>query len=508
MLVVGLVWPSPAYSQTWEDHARRAAMLHAEGKFTAAEPAAQTALAEGRRHQVPEAALRSTRVLLALVHFRMHRLTEAESELRSVAAESERSGDRKTLEAALPALTVSLQLQGRFAEAVEIGLRALKAALDANGARHPSVAQAKIALSGVLRDQGEYQRAAELCEEVLATSYVPVLDINLISSVHHNLGTAYEAMERLTDAQRQFVLAISERERLLGPEHADLAAPLDNLASVLMRLNRHREAEEPARRALAIREKTLGPDHPDTALSLNSLAQLMSGSDRLAEALPLLQRVLEIYYKSLGPVHPRLAPILMNVGFVYFRQARFDEAEASYTRALAIRERSLGPGHPQVALTLDGLSTVALVQGNLREAEAHCQRALAILEDSPLRGTANHALALNNLGLVRRFQKRYREAQDLHAQAIQILERNGGHQMDASEMLRNLSVVHFSLREYTEADRLLRRAIGLREQAVGPSSRQLTALLEDHALVLRKLKRKEEAKAVEIRLRSFQPKPE
>ncbi len=49
---------------------------------------------------------------------------------------------------------------------------------------------------------------------------------------------------------------------------------LTNLAILYQTQGRYAEAEPLHRRALAIREKALGPDHPDVAASLNNLASL------------------------------------------------------------------------------------------------------------------------------------------------------------------------------------------------------------------------------------------
>jgi tetratricopeptide (TPR) repeat protein len=56
-------------------------------------------------------------------------------------------------------------------------------------------------------------------------------------------------------------------------------------------------------RALAIREPVLGSDHPDTAASLNNLALLLQAQGELAAARPLLKRALAISARGLGPEH-------------------------------------------------------------------------------------------------------------------------------------------------------------------------------------------------------------
>jgi tetratricopeptide (TPR) repeat protein len=81
-----------------------------------------------------------------------------------------------------------------------------------------------------------------------------------------------------------------------------------------------------------IREKVLAPDHPDVANSLSNLAANYSDQGRYSDAEPLLSRSLAIYEKVLGPAHPDLAPVLSNLAFLYDRQGRFADAEPIYKR--------------------------------------------------------------------------------------------------------------------------------------------------------------------------------
>jgi hypothetical protein len=60
-------------------------------------------------------------------------------------------------------------------------------------------------------------------------------------------------------------------------------------------------------RALAIWEKVLGPEHPNVAAGLNNLALLLRDQGDLAGSRPLFERALAICEKVLGPEHPNTA---------------------------------------------------------------------------------------------------------------------------------------------------------------------------------------------------------
>jgi tetratricopeptide (TPR) repeat protein len=80
------------------------------------------------------------------------------------------------------------------------------------------------------------------------------------------------------EAELLYRRALAIREKVLGPDHPDVAASLNNLATLLDKQGKYDEAEPLYRRALAIRKKVLGPDHPDVAASLNNLAALLHKS--------------------------------------------------------------------------------------------------------------------------------------------------------------------------------------------------------------------------------------
>src|SRR5579859_5664855 len=61
---------------------------------------------------------------------------------------------------------------------------------------------------------------------------------------------------------------------------------------------------------LRIWEQQLGPEHPNMAASLNGLATLYWQQGKSAEAEPLSQGALHIFEQQLGPEHPYVAPTL------------------------------------------------------------------------------------------------------------------------------------------------------------------------------------------------------
>ena len=90
---------------------------------------------------------------------------------------------------------------------------------------------------------------------------------------------------------------------------ADVSWLLDRAAVYLRIHARLAEARPLAERALIIIETAYGPDHPDVAIPLNNLAHILRDLGQPAEARPLAERALTITEAAYGPGHPQAATL-------------------------------------------------------------------------------------------------------------------------------------------------------------------------------------------------------
>ena len=165
-----------------------------------------------------------------------------------------------------------------------------------------------------------------------------------------------------------------------GPESAEYAKQINNLAVVLQAQGRYAEAEALYGQALEIGRATLGEAHPDYATHLNNLAGVVEDQGRYAEAEALYRQALEITQATLGEDHPAYATRLNNLAGAVQAQGRFAEAEALYEQALEIDRATLGEDHPDYAIDLGNLGQLLGEQGKIDDARAMLQKAMAIFE--------------------------------------------------------------------------------------------------------------------------------
>ena len=88
------------------------------------------------------------------------------------------------------------------------------------------------------------------------------------------LGQALEEQGKYSEAEQVTQLALAIDERVLGPEHPQIASLLNNLGLLYDDQGKYVQAEPMYQRSLQMDEKLLGPDAPEVATELNNLAAL------------------------------------------------------------------------------------------------------------------------------------------------------------------------------------------------------------------------------------------
>ncbi len=229
--------------------------------------------------------------------------------------------------------------------------------------------------------RGDYQQAAKLCEQAIATAQARLAadhpttadSLHILAHIRRNQGDPDSARTLLERA-------LTIREARLGADHPTTAHTLNNLGDVLYEQGDLDGARPLIDRALTVQQARLGPDHPETAASLICLARILRAEGSFDRASTLHERALAIYQAQFGPDDPDTGYSHVNLGLVLHDLGDLDHARTHHERALAIYEARLGPSHPRTAHSLTNLALVLRAQGDLEGARTLHQRALAIYE--------------------------------------------------------------------------------------------------------------------------------
>jgi tetratricopeptide (TPR) repeat protein len=169
-------------------------------------------------------------------------------------------------------------------------------------------------------------------------------------------------------------------------DHAALEQASPPGAALYERAIRHlergtyREGEAAIRRALAIQERALGPTDPAVADSVNMLGLLLAHQNRVADARRAYRRALAIWETAPGGPRVERGHAHANLGNSYQSEGHLRRAEQEYATAVAIWEAAGWRGERPLANVLSNLASVYDATGRDREADEADERARSLKE--------------------------------------------------------------------------------------------------------------------------------
>ena len=297
--------------------------------------------------------------------------------------------------------------------------------------------------AGQIRQQTELQRLGDA-----------------LASLVRRVGDAGEVAHLVVASSE--VLEPYERERefgataawLRGDQHVHLRVlAVDHVVQIpdlLPRDNGNIEgAENSYRRSLEMRQRLLGPEHPNIATSLNNVSGILHKKGDLDEAEVLQRASLDMDQKLLGDEHPEVATGINNLATLLHDKGDLEEAEALYREALQMSRRLLGDSHPDVGNSLNNLASLLLDHEKDDEAEVLYRESLAIARQALGERHPTVVNALANLGGLMHDRQRWEDAESLYLQALDIeLEALGADHIEVGRSYDALAALHEARNDY------------------------------------------------------------
>ncbi len=282
----------------------------------------------------------------------------------------------------------------------------------------------------------------------------------------HRMGEYLQARAQYAEGEPIYQKALALHERLLGPDHPEIAQTLSGLASFHYEQGKYEQAEPLYQRALALSEQVQGTSQVEVGNILSELALLYDAQGKYEQGEPLYRRALLIFEQALGQKHSFVATSLNGLALLYRNQGKYEQSEPLYQRALLIREQVLGQEHPDVATTLNGLAQLYRDQGKHELAEPLYERALLIRGRVLGQEHPNVAIVLNNLAELYLNQGKYALAEPLLQRALHIFERESNYMV--AYPLNNLAELYQNQGAYEQAEPLYQRVLRIFKQVLGP----------------------------------------
>lgn len=218
-------------------------------------------------------------------------------------------------------------------------------------------------------------------------------------------------------------------------------------------------------------------------------AQALVTQGQYSKALPILEAA-----RQIAQVHDRehYPSILNSLGCVYYELGRLRDARLAYEQALEALHRRGETATHQVALTLNNLGPVYIKLNLLHKAEQTLTQAAQL--DAQSGDEIDQAEALLNLGSVYRAEHASTQAERMFRESLAIRERNlASGDRDIAFAANNLGVLLRDVGRWDEAEPQLLRALSIWQAALPPNHPLIAAALNNLGVLYTNLGRLDEA---------------
>ncbi len=197
-----------------------------------------------------------------------------------------------------------------------------------------------------------------------AQSDNPVLQADYYAT----LGSLHNSKSQFKEAEASFRKALSLRSIAKIPDDLDTASLLKDFGPALVALRKVDEAKRVLTRSVELAESILGPDNANMASFLGNLAYVYDEVGDAKKTAELDERVLRMQRATLGEKHPEVGISTVNLGYTMRNLGRWDAADDLMRRGLSILLEAHAPGHVHVAAARVLYASVARERGDDKEA--------------------------------------------------------------------------------------------------------------------------------------------
>jgi hypothetical protein len=293
------------------------------------------------------------------------------------------------------------------------------------------------------------ERALQLRKPLLGVEHPDTL------ASMNNLAGAYHAQGKYAAAAALYIQTLEISKRVLGAEHPDTLASMGNLAGAYLAQGKYAAAAALYIQTLEISKRVLGAEHPDALASMGNLAGAYASQGKYAESAALYVQTLEIQKRVRGAEHPDTLGWMNNLAGAYYAQGKPAEAAVLLAQVWENSKRVLGAEHPQALASMGGLAAAYSAQGKQAEAEALFAQALEISKRVLGAEHPQTLWSMNNLAATYYRQGKTAEAAALSAQTVEIQKRVlGAEHPDTLKSMGNLANAYDSQGKHAEATAL------------------------------------------------------
>lgn len=237
------------------------------------------------------------------------------------------------------------------------------------GVDHPDVLKVEAVLGDAARYAGQWQRAIDLYELVVARlDALEAPRYELVETLREGLLRSYHDAERLGGARALVDLHIDGQRQHYGEESAEAAIAELYLAGLYRQTGQFEAAEGVYLDVLEQLQRRLGPDHSMTVNVHHMLAMHHIRRGSAGEAIPHARRSYEHRRDTLGSRHAMTLAALNNLAVALREVGEFEASLRKQEIGLATARELFGPQHPTTLILTHNKGMTRLQAGETEEA--------------------------------------------------------------------------------------------------------------------------------------------
>jgi tetratricopeptide (TPR) repeat protein len=253
-------------------------------------------------------------------------------------------------------------------------------------------------------------------------------------------------------------------------EDIEKAERLDGEAYRHLLSGEYEQAESIFRQAMSLRENAFGKEHLTMARSLCYFGEVRQVQGQSAEAEDLYGRALLLVERAYPQGHPHTAHVLSKLGVLYWKSDRLIDAERLLLRAMGIKREHFGADHPQTAVSARLLAKLYHAQGRPSEAlalQAQSQQAIGKMM-APVFAHAAERMAKTSQVISEASDAEVKQLESVEPSLLQSIQMTqnlvGAEHAAVADLLENYAVILRKLGRDQEADEQAACAKAIREK--------------------------------------------
>ena len=250
--------------------------------------------------------------------------------------------------------TEALYQQGNYKKAFKVGNQAFSEARNNLQSDDAGLAEVEYLLGKIGYALGRFETASELYRSAqLIWEHTETPGNTASADCIKGLADIDYDAQRYQPALDGYQRAQDINQKILGPDHPEIARLWSDIARCEAALGLNTEAETHIRQAVSSLEKNVDPNSPDLALAYSIRSWVELNLNRADEALKSNEQALTILRKT-GGNSAALGWVMYRQGEIDRSCGRYGNAETNFKQAVSILGKYLDRDHPRVAVAFIG----------------------------------------------------------------------------------------------------------------------------------------------------------